>query len=158
MTARVLYGSEAYYSPVLAVSWRRGKSEAVILDHSGERLIVVPIFGNGDYPMIFFTDFDTEGYAIVENDFRSFFDDKKIIKTVKKEKYSAEMLEGAKALASGLASEDYVEINSSDRLRALETTSSYFHDGSVLGITQKGEKTEILLDSGWGAIIHLVCE
>ena len=158
MTARVLYGSEAYYSPVLAVSWRRGKSEAVILDRGGERLIVVPIFGNGGFPMIFFTDFDTEGYAIVENDFRSFFNDKKIIKTVKKGKYSTEMLEASKSLASELETEDYVEINSPDRLRAFETTSSYFHDGSVLGITQKGEKTEILFDLGWGAIIHLICE
>ena len=158
MTARVLFGNDAYYSPVLAVSWRRGKSEAVILDHSGERLIVVPIFGNGDYPAIFFTDFNTEGYAIVENDFKSFFDDKKIIKTVKKGKYSTEMLATAQTLAKGLEIEEHVEINSPDRLRAFETTASYFHDGSVLGIAQRGEKTEILFDSGWGAIIHLICE
>ena len=158
MTAKVLFGGEVYYSPVFAVSWRRGRSDAIILNKDRTGLVCVRIYGSSDYKTVI-TDFDDTDYAIAETDFKSYWNDRGIFNKVRKGKYSPEMLREAVEMAENVTYDgDFIEINTPMRLRAFETASSYFHDGSVLGIFEKDGCTEILVDSPWGSFLLLRCE
>lgn len=157
MTAKVLYGGEVYYSPVLALSWQKSSGKAIILSEDGSSLVSVKVFGDRDY-RIFFIDFDTEGYSITENNFKSFWNDRKIFGAVKRRRHTVEMLKDARALAMSIDKGDFISINSHTRLHAFETATGYFHDGNILGIMARDEALEILIYSGWGEIIQLICK
>ena len=156
MIAKIVHNDSIYYSPVFAVSTKYRKMKAVVFDSSFSQLIVIDVFKNNKYFM-FFMDYDVDGFSINELGFKSYWDDRKIFKTVKNQKYTAQMLEEARVMLRRLNPREFTALKSRTDIEALEFNSGTFHDGYILGMKEKDGALEILFDTTWGSLIILRC-
>lgn len=157
MTAKVMRNGSVYYSPVFAVSFTRKGYKAVVLDSTFEKLIVVDICKRDQYTVLFM-DFDTAAFSIDEQDFKSYWNDRDIFKTIGKKKYTPQMLEEAKVLVNNMAIRDFTAIKGPSDIKALQQNAFDLHDGYVLGVTEQNGALEILFDTSWGSLIILRCK
>ena len=157
MLAKILDNNSIYYSPVFAISTKGVHSQAVVFDSAFSQLIVVDIFDKYRYKL-FFIDYNTDGYAIDEDQFKSYWNDKHIFRSVRRKKYTSAMLAEAKAVLSKSNVREWIKIKNQSDLEALQINTGSFHDGYVLGMCEKDGTLEILLDTSWGAFILLKCQ
>ncbi len=157
MFAKILHNNSVYYSPVFAVSMKRTNNKVVVFDSSFEKLIVVDIFKRNHYTTLFMN-YDTENFAINDVQFKSYWNDKNIFRTVKSQKYSLEMLQEAKVILCQTKPQEYTEIKSSSDLDALDINTGAFHDGYILDMHEKDGNLEILFDTSWGSLVILKCQ
>ena len=68
------------------------------------------------------------------------------------------MLEDAKRILGQSTFAEFTAIKSEADLDGLAQNSGSFHDGYVLGMTEKDGALEILLDTSWGSLIILRCK
>ena len=153
MFAKILHNNSVYDSPVFAHS----NNKAIVFDSSFTKLIVVDIFQWNRYTVLFMN-YDTENFAINEERFKSYWNDRNIFRTVKSQKYSLEMLQEAKEILRQSTPQEYTEIKSSFDLDALDMNTGSFHDGYVLGMQEKNGVLEILFNTSWGCLIVLKCQ
>ena len=156
MFAKILHNNSVYYSPVFAVSMKGTNNKVIVFDSSFEKLIVVDIFKR-NHDTALFMNYDTKNFAINDVQFKSYWNDRNIFRTVKNQKYSLEMLQDAKAILNQSKPQEYTEIKSSFDLDALDMNSGAFHDGYILGMQEKDGILEILLDTSCGSLIILKC-
>lgn len=157
MIAKVMYNNSVYYSPVFAIYIKRNNSKAVIFDSSFSQLIVVTIFRNRNYNVLFM-DYDTNEFFINEDKFKSYWNDRNIFRTIKHKKYTPEMLEEAKTILTKMKPKEYTTITSKSDLEALEFNTGYFHDGYILAMKEKNDTLEILFDTSWGSLAIFRCK
>lgn len=158
MIAKIMHQDSVYYSPVLAVSLRQRFYKAVVFDSNYEELIVVDIFNIKDMKhTVLFMDFDTTDFSVKDDSLKSYWDDPNIFQKIQSKKYSEVMLEEAKKILAQMRIREYTDVRSQSDLEALEINSGSFHDGYILGMTEKNDLLEILLDTSWGALIVLRC-
>ncbi len=157
MLAKILSNDSIYYSPVFAISLKRMHGQAVVFDSTFSQLIVVDIFDKHQYKL-FFMDYNTDGYAIDGDQFKSYWNDKHIFRCIRRKKYTPEMLAEAKAVLSQSKVRQRTKIEKQSDLEALQFNSVTFHDGYILGMYEKDGILEILLDTSWGAFILLKCQ
>lgn len=157
MFAKILHNNSVYDSPVFAVSMKHSNNKAIVFDSSFTKLIVVDIFQWNRYTVLFMN-YDTEHFAINEERFKSYWNDRNIFRTVKSQKYSLEMLQEAKEILCQSTPQEYTEIKSSSDLDALDMNAGSFHDGYVLGMQEKNGVLEILFDTSWGSLTVLKCQ
>ena len=108
MFAKILNNNKVYYSPVFALTMKGRNNKAIVLDESFTQLVVVDFFQKYEYKMLFL-DYNAENFAINENDFKSYWNDRKIFEIVKRKKYTQKMLDDAKELLSKSTKQDFVE-------------------------------------------------
>lgn len=157
MFAKVLHDDTVYYSPVFAVHAKYPINKAVVFDSSFTQLIVVKLFHRDKYNVLFLDCDDTE-FAIIENDFKSYWNDRNIFKTIKRKKYTPQMLEEAKATLRKYSAKGYTTIKTPSDLEALTLNTGSLHDGYVLGSRENNGVLEILFDSSWGSYLLLKCK
>ena len=156
MKAKVLLNNTTYITPVFALSLKVGNVKAIVFDPSYSKLIVVDVFKDVTYTSILL-DHDTTNFAINDSKLKSYWDDRNIFIKVKLQKYSAQVLDEAKAMLNNLQADDFTQIQTESDLDALEMNSVSFHDGYVLSMQQKDDTLEILLDTSWGTYVILKC-
>lgn len=156
MQAKIKHKDGVYYSPVFAVSQMNYRNKAVVFDRSFTQLIVVDIFK--DRYSLLFTDYNADDFCINEPAFKSYWDDRNIFTTVKRKRYSPQMLEEAKRILGQSAFAEFTAIKSEADLDGLELNHGAFHDGYVWGMHEKDGALEILLDTSWGSLIILRCK
>ena len=157
MIAKVLHNNSVYYSPVFAVSIKRNNCKAVVFNSSFSQLIVLTIFRNARYNILFM-DYNTDNFSINENNLKSYWNDRNIFKTIKHKKYTPEMLEEARKILTQMKPKEYTTVTSRSDLEALEWTTGSFHDGYVLAMQEKNDTLEILFDTSWGSFAILRCK
>lgn len=127
-----------------------------MFDSNFEELIVVDIL-KGMKHIVLFTDFDTTGFAIKDDLLKSYWNDRNIFHRIQYKQYTSGMLEDAKQLLSQMQIQAFTPIKTKSDLEALEINSGSFHDGYILGMTEKNGTLEIMLDTSWGSLILLRC-
>jgi len=157
MLAKVLHNNSVYYSPVFAVSIKRNDYKAVVFDRSFSQLIVLTIFRNARYNILFM-DYNTDNFSINEDKFKSYWNDRNIFKTIKHKKYTPEMLQEARGVLSQIRPQEYTTVTFKSDLEALEFNTVSFHDGYILAMREKNDTLEILFDTSWGALAVLRCK
>ncbi len=157
MIAKVLYNNSVYYSPVFAVSIKRNNCKAVVFDSSFSQLIVLTIFRDVRYNILFM-DYNTEKFSINEDGFKSYWNDRNIFKTIKHKKYTQEMLQEARGVLSQMQPQEYTTVTSKSDLEALEFNTVSFHDGYILAMREKNDILEIIFDTSWGSLAILRCK
>ncbi|MBQ2805007.1 MAG: hypothetical protein IJF10_03920 [Clostridia bacterium] len=156
MLAKILSDGRVYHSPVFAVSMKY-PCQAVVFDSSFSELIVVDVFRDNKYTLLFLN-FDTDGFSIDNSQFKSLWNDKNIFWKIRRKKYTPKMLADAKKILRANSFGEFTSIEKSSDIDALSLNSGSFHDGYVLGIHEENSTTEILLDTSWGAFIVLRCK
>lgn len=156
MFAKIKHDNSVYYSPVFAVSLKYAKCHAIVFDHTFSQLIVIEVFKGNKYTALFM-DYNTDNFSINEDNFKSYWNDTNIFKTIKQKKYSPQMLTEAKQMLRLSAPQEFTVIKTGSDLQALEIDSGAFHDGYVMGMCEKNGMLEILLNTSWGAFIILRC-
>lgn len=156
MIAKVLHRDGVYYSPVFAVSLRNHYYKAVVFDSALKELTVVDIYKDMKHTVLFM-DFDTDDFAINEEGLKSYWNDRNIFRKVEQKWYTPQILDVAKNILSQMKVKPFVQIQSKSDLEALEINSGSFHDGYVLGMTEKNGVLEIMLDTSWGSLVILRC-
>ena len=96
MLAKILSNGCVYHSPVFAVSMKY-PSKAVVFDSSFSELIVVDVCRDDKYTVLFI-DFDTDDFSINNSEFKSYWNDKNIFRTIKRKQYTPKMLDEAKEM------------------------------------------------------------
>ena len=157
MIAKVLHNNSVYYSPVFAVSIKRNNCKAVVFNSSFSQLIVLTIFRDARYNILFM-DYNTDNFSINENKLKSYWNDRNIFKTIKHKKYTPEMLEEARKILTQMKPKEYTTVTSRSDLEALDLNTGSFHDGYVLAMQEKNDTLEILFDTSWGALAILRCK
>ncbi len=157
MLARILYDGKVYTSPVFAVSMKRSGIKAIVFDYSFSLLTVVEMYRGNRYNL-FFMNCNTDGFSIQEKRLKSYWNNKRIFRTVKKGAYTPQMLQDAKSILRETKIEDFTLIQSPADLEALDITAGNFHDAYILGMMQKDGVLEILFDTSWGSFILLRCK
>ena len=157
MLAKILHNNSVYYSPVFAVSTKRNSYKAVVFNSSFSQLIVLTIFRDACYNILFM-DYNTDNFSINEDKLKSYWNDRNIFKTIKHKKYTPEMLEEAREILTQMKPKEYTTITSRSELEALEWTTGSFHDGYVLAMQEKNDTLEILFDTSWGSFAILRCK
>ena len=157
MLAKVLHNNSVYYSPVFAVSIKTNNCKAVVFDSSFSQLIVLTIFGDNRYKILFM-DYNTDNFSINEDKLKSYWNDRNIFKTIKHKKYTPEMLQEAQRVLSQMNPQDYTTVTSKSDLEALEFNTASFHDGYILAMKEKNDTLEILFDTTWGSLVVLRCK
>lgn len=156
MLAKVLSRGSVYHSPVFAVSMKH-PVKVVVFDSSFTELIVVEVFRTNRYSVLFMN-LDAGDFAINDSDFKSYWNDKNIFKTVKRKQYSSQMLEEAKEILRNTSVCEFTKIEKPSDLEALDINTGSFHDGYILGMRQENDTLEILLDTSWSDFIVLKCK
>ncbi len=156
MLAKILSNGCVYHSPVFAVSMKY-PSKAVVFDSSFSELIVVDVCRDNKYTVLFI-DFDTDDFSINNSEFKSYWNDKNIFRTIKRKQYTPKMLDEAKEMLRAESLCEFKKIEKTSDFDALDLNSGSFHDGYVLGINEENNTLEILLDTSWGAFIVLKCK
>ena len=156
MLAKIMHKNGVYYSPVFAVSTSYPNSKVVVFDPSFSYLTVVSLFREVTYTTLL-VNYNTNNFAINEENFKSYWNDKNIFKTVKRKKYTPEMLTDAKEILKQSTYQEFTKIQSPSDLEALSINSGAFHDGYILGMCEKDGSLEILFDTSWGSFIILRC-
>ena len=82
MIAKVLHNNSVYYSPVFAVSIKRNNCKAVVFYSSFSQLIVLTIFRDARYNILFM-DYNTDKFSINEDNLKSYWNDRNIFRTIK---------------------------------------------------------------------------
>ena len=157
MIAKVLHNNSVYYSPVFAVSIKRNNCKAVVFNSSFSQLIVLTIFRDARYNILFM-DYNTDNFSINENKLKSYWNDRNIFKTIKHKKYTPEMLEEARKILTQMKPKEYTTVTSRSDLEALDLNTGSFHDGYVLAMQEKKDTLEILFDTSWGSLAILRCK
>ena len=157
MLAKVLHNNSVYYSPVFAVSIKTNNCKAVVFDSSFSQLIVLTIFGDNRYKILFM-DYNTDNFSINEDKLKSYWNDRNIFKTIKHKKYTPEMLQEAQEVLSQIIPKEYTTITSKSDLEALDFNTGSFHDGYILAMQEKNDTLEILFDTSWGSLAILRCK
>lgn len=157
MIAKVLHNNSVYYSPVFAVSIKGNNCKAVVFDSSFSQLIVLTIFKDTRYNILFM-DYNTDNFSINENKLKSYWNDRNIFKTIKHKKYTPEMLEEARKILTQMKPKEYTTVTSRSDLKALDLNTGSFHDGYILAMQEKNDTLEILLDTSWGSLAILRCK
>jgi hypothetical protein len=157
MLAKVLHNNSVYYSPVFAVSIKGNNCEAVVFDSTFSQLIVLTIFRDTSYNILFM-DYNTDKFSINEDKFKSYWNDRNIFKTIKHKKYTPEMLEEARKILRQMKPKEYTTVTSKSDLEALEFNTGSFHDGYILAMKEKNDTLEILFDTSWGSLAILRCK
>ena len=157
MLAKVMHNNSVYYSPVFAVSIKRNNCKAVVFDSSFSQLIVLNIFKDGRYNILFM-DYNTENFYINDDNLKSYWNDRNIFKTIKRKKYTPKMLEEARGVLSQMRPKEYTTVTSESDLEALDLNTGSFHDGYILAMQEKNDTLEILFDTSWGALAILRCK
>lgn len=157
MLAKVLHNNSVYYSPVFAVSIKTNNCKAVVFDSSFSQLIVLTIFGDNRYKILFM-DYNTDNFSINEDKLKSYWNDRNIFKTIKHKKYTPEMLQEAQRVLSQMNPQDYTTVTSKSDLEALEFNTASFHDGYILAMKEKNDTLEILFDTSWGCFAIFRCK
>ena len=157
MIAKVIHNGSVYYSPVFAVSMKYPRPKAVIFDSSFSKLIIVDVFKNSQY-MVLFMDYEAEHFFINEESYKSYWNDRNIFRTIKNKRYTPKMLEEARDILHQMRPQEFTDIQSPSDIEALEMNTGAFHDGYILGIREQEDKLEILFDTSWGSLIILRCK
>ena len=157
MIAKVLHNNSVYYSPVFAVSTKRNNCKAVVFNSSFSQLIVLTIFRDARYNILFM-DYNTDNFSINENKLKSYWNDRNIFKTIKHKKYTPEMLEEARKILTHMKPKEYTTVTSRSDLEALDLNTGSFHDGYILAMREKNNTLEILFDTSWGSLAILRCK
>ncbi len=157
MIAKIMHNNIVYYSPVFAVSMKVNDCKAVVFDSSFSQLIVLTIFKDISYNILFM-DYNTDSFSINENRFKSYWNDRNIFKTIKRKKYTPEMLEEAQKILTQMKPQEYTTVTSKADLEALEFNTGSFHDGYILAMKEKNDTLEILFDTTWGSLVVLRCK
>ena len=157
MIAKVLHNNSVYYSPVFAVSIKRNNCKAVVFNSSFSQLIVLTIFRDARYNILFM-DYNTDNFSINESKLKSYWSDRNIFKTIKHKKYTPEMLEEARKILTQMKPKEYTTVTSRSDLEALDLNTGSFHDGYVLAMQEKKDTLEILFDTSWGSLAILRCK
>jgi hypothetical protein len=157
MLARILYDGGVYTSPVFAVSIKRSGIKAVVFDDSFSALTVVEMYQGNQYNL-FFMNCNTDGFSIREKKLKSYWNNRRIFRAVKKGAYTPQMLQDAKNILKETKIEDFTVIQSPADLEALNFTAGNFHDAYILGMMEKDGVLEILFDTSWGSFILLRCK
>lgn len=157
MIAKILHNNSVYYSPVFAVSIKRNNCKAVVFNSSFSQLIVLTIFRDSRYNILFM-DYNTDNFSINENKLKSYWNDRNIFKTIKHKKYTPEMLEEARKILTQMKPKEYTTVTSRSDLEALDLNTGSFHDGYILAMREKNNTLEILFDTSWGSLAVLKCE
>lgn len=144
-----MHNNSVYYSPVFAVSMKVNDCKAVVFDSSFSQLIVLTIFKDIGYGILFM-DYNTDNFSINEDRFKSYWNDRNIFKTIKHKKYTPEMLEEAQKILTQMKPQEYTTVTSKADLEALEFNTGSLHDGYILAMKEKNDTLEILLDTSWG--------
>ena len=156
MIAKVIHNNSVYYSPVFAVSMKRNDCKAVVFDSSFSQLIVLTIFEETRYNILFM-DYNTDNFSINEDNLKSYWNDRNIFKTIKHKKYTSEMLQQAREVLSQIKPQEYTTVTSKSDLEALDFNAASFHDAYILAIKEKNDTLEILLDTFGGTFVILKC-
>ena len=157
MIAKILHNNSVYYSPVFAVSIKRNNCKAVVFNSSFSQLIVLTIFRDSRYNILFM-DYNTDNFSINEDKFKSYWNDRNIFKTIKHKKYTQEMLQEAQEILTQMTPKEYTTIMSKLDLEALDINTASFHDGYILAMKEKSDTLEILFDTSWGSLAVLRCK
>lgn len=152
-----MHNNSVYYSPVFAVSIKTNNRKAVVFDSSFSQLIVLTIFRDARYNILFM-DYNTDNFSINENKLKSYWNDRNIFKTIKHKKYTPEMLEEARKILTQMKPKEYTTVTSRSDLEALDLNTGSFHDGYVLAMQEKNDTLEILFDTSWGSLAILRCK
>ena len=157
MIAKIMHNNSVYYSPVFALSIKTNNCKAVVFDSSFSQLLVVSIFKDVRYNILFM-DYNTEKFSINEDKFKSYWNDRKIFQRIKRKRYTPEMLEDAQRILLQIKPQEYTTITSKSDLEALEFNTVSFHDGYILAMREKNDILEILFDTSWGSLAVLKCK
>ncbi len=157
MIAKIMTNDCVYSSPVFAVSLKHHNTKAVVFDSSFSELIVVDIFKRDRYKILF-TDFQADDFAINEQSFKSYWNDRKIFKRIKHKKYTTQMYEEAKKILAHTKQHDFTDIKTPSDLDALDFNTGSFHDAYILGMTEDNGELQILFDTTWGCFLSLRCK
>lgn len=154
--SKVYKNDKIYISPIFAISCSFRNCQVIIFDVEYSELIIVDLYK--DYKnTIFYLKYDYSDFAIQEERFKSYWNDKDIFSRIRKKEYSLEMLEEAKNFLTSYDAKDYYRISSSKDLEGLDINVGAFHDAYVLAMKQNADCTEILIDTTWGSLIALQC-
>lgn len=156
MIAKVIHNNSVYYSPVFAVSMKRNDCKAVVFDSSFSQLIVLSIFEENRYNILFM-DYNTDNFSINEDNLKSYWNDRNIFKTIKHKKYTSETLQEAREVLSQMKPQEYATVTSKSNLEALNFNTISFHDAYILAIKEKNDTLEILLGTFGGTFAILKC-
>ena len=154
---KVFNNDKIYVSPILAISCGLRNCKVIIFDDNYSKLIVVDLYK--DYKnMVFYLKYDYSDFAIQEEKFKSYWNDKTIFNKVSKNVYSSKMIEEAKIFLNQNNIGEYYGIETEKDLEGLDINVGAFHDAYVLAMQQNSDSTEILIDTTWGSLISLRCD
>ncbi len=152
MYAKILKDNQVYYSFVFA----HKKNKVIILNKNYTELIVENVF-NQYLNQIAFVDYDYRDFKIIEDDFKSFWDDHNIFKIIKQKKYSKAMLNEAIEKLTNFAPKEFYEVTSNQSLDGFLLNTGDFHDAFILRMIQKNDELELLINSTRGSYFRLKC-
>ena len=157
MFAKIMIGSEVYISPVMALSLSGWSSKAVVLNADYSKLIVIDLYKSNSSNQFLLIDYSHDNFAIVENKFKSYWNNRNIFKIIKSKKYTLEMLNEAKNILDNFNDSKYIDVKTTKSLEVLEFNTGSFHDAYILAMKQNGNILDILVDTTWGSLVVLKC-
>lgn len=157
MYAKILIDNIVYISPVMALSLSGWNSKAVVLNSDYSKLIVIDFYGKNLSNQFLLIDSDYDNFAIAENGFKSYWNNRNIFRIIKKKKYTLEMLNEAKFIADNFKKSTFKYVKSDKDLEVLELNTGSFHDAYILAMRQDADELEILFDTTWGSLVFLKC-
>ena len=157
MFAKIMFENTVYISPVMALSLSGWNNKAVVLNADHSKLIVIDLYKSNLSNQFLLIDYSYDNFAIVENNFKSYWNNRNIFKIIKRKKYTLEMLNETQSIAKQFNDYKYFEIKSNKDLEVLELNTGSFHDAYILAMKQDDNKLEILFDTTWGSLVILKC-
>lgn len=153
---KVFNNDKIYISPIFAISCGLRNCQVIIFDENYSELIIADLYK--DYKnTIFYLKYDYSDFAIQEERFKSYWNDKDIFNRIRKKDYSFKIIEEAKKFLNKNNTKEYYAIASEKDLEGLDINVGGFHDAYVLAMKQNAENVEILINTTWGSLISLRC-
>ena len=153
---KVFNKDKIYISPIFAISCGLRNCKVIIFDENYSELIIADLYK--DYKnTIFYLKYDYSDFAIQEERFKSYWNDKDIFNRIRKKDYSFKIIEEAKKFLNKNNTKEYYAIASEKDLEGLDINVGGFHDAYVLAMKQNAKNVEILIDTTWGSLISLRC-
>lgn len=157
MFAKIMTENEVYISPVMALSLSGWSSKAVVLNADYSKLIVIDLYKSNSSNQFLLIDYSHGNFAIVENNFKSYWNKRNIFNIVKSKKYTLDMLNETINIANNFNDSKYIDVKTTKSLEVLEFNTGSFHDAYILAMKQNDNILEILVDTTWGSLVILKC-
>ncbi len=159
MYAKVMNSDgRVYYSPVLLLKYSGWSSWGVVFDEALSKLVKIRYWtftNHHEFANILLVDYDSKGYSVFKESFKSIWKKKIDIFRCKIGKFTNEQIEYAKTFIRNEMPEEYTNIKSEENFQALYECAGTFHDGYLLDVNKTEKYDDFLFNTTWGNYISI---